>query len=205
VTTLLLVRHAAHQWLGRGIPGRMPGVSLNERGRSQAQELARRLALTRIDALYCSPQQRARETIAPLAARLGRTVAIANEFDEIDFGEWTGKTFAQLEGWEAPGWRHWIDQRSHAAPPGGERFGEVARRAVAGVRRLARQHPGRTVLVVSHGDVIKAAVASGLGLSLDRLENFEVAPASLCVLAIEGHGSKVKAINEPLTGPLLPP
>jgi broad specificity phosphatase PhoE len=71
VTTLLLVRHAAHDWLGRGIPGRLPGVGLNEEGRSQAQALARHLADAEIDAIYSSPQQRALETVAPLGRGLG--------------------------------------------------------------------------------------------------------------------------------------
>jgi broad specificity phosphatase PhoE len=59
--------------------------------------------------------------------------------------------------------------------------------------------------VLSHGDVIKAAVAKCLGLSLDRLETFDIAPASLSVLASAGQAWKVKLVNQALTGPLLPP
>jgi probable phosphoglycerate mutase len=205
VTTILLVRHAAHDWLGRGIPGRMPGVALNAQGRAQAQELAQRLDTAGIAALYSSPQQRTRETIAPLAERLGLGVTIAQEFDEIDFGDWTGRTFAQLEADDAPRWRHWVERRGSVTIPGGEAFADVARRADAGLRRLAGLHPGETLLVLSHGDVIKAALVTCLGLSLDQLEAFDIAPASLSVLAAAGEGWKVKLVNQALTGPLLPP
>lgn len=203
MTTFLLVRHAAHEWLGRGIPGRMPGVRLNAQGRSQAVELAQRLDLA-IDAIYSSPQQRARETVAPLAARLGLPVSIADEFDETDFGEWTGLTMAQLRA-DATRWRQWVEQRSLATPPGGEPFAQVARRAADGIARLGRQHPEQTVLVASHSDVIKAILACCLGLSLDHLERLDIAPASLSVLMAVGDWCQVKRVNQPLTGHSLLP
>jgi broad specificity phosphatase PhoE len=205
VTTLLLVRHAAHDWLGRGIPGRLPGVELNAEGRSQAQALAQQLADVAIDAIYSSPQQRARETVEPLSARLAMPVEVANEFDEIDFGEWTGLGFADLESGDAALWHQWVERRSTAQPPGGEAFAQVAQRAMAGLERLRDLHPRQRVLVLSHGDVIKAALACCLGMSLDKLERFDIAPASMSVLAAGGEGWKVRAINQALTGPVLPP
>jgi broad specificity phosphatase PhoE len=205
VTRLLLLRHAAHDWLGRGIPGRMAGVSLNGEGRSQAQALAPLLARAGIDAIYSSPQQRTRETVAPLAARIALPVEIAVEFDEIDFGDWTGRHFSELERDDAALWHHWIERRSTAQPPGGEAFGQVAQRAMAGLDRLRQLHPAQTVLVLSHGDVIKAALASCLGMSLDDLEQFDIDPASMSVVAGAGAGWKVRLVNQVLTGPVLPP
>ena len=204
MTRLLLLRHAAHDWLGRGIPGRMPGVSLNDEGRSQAHALAQRLADAAIDAIYSSPQQRTRETAAPLAARLAMAVQVANEFDEIDFGGWTGRKFRELERDDALRWRGWIERRSEAQPPGGEAFAQVAQRAMAGMQRLRARHPRQTVLVLSHGDVIKAALAGCLGMSLDKLEQFDIDPASMSVVAAAGEGWKVRLVNQVLTGPVLP-
>jgi len=202
VTTLLLLRHAAHDWLGRGIAGRLAGVSLNDEGRLQAQALAlAQRTQTPIDAIYSSPRQRARETAVPLAQRLELPVTLAPEFDEIDFGGWTGWTFEQLRQ-EGARWREWVERRSAARPPGGECFADVARRAMAGAERLAGLHPARNVLVVSHGDVIKALLATCLGLSLDSLERFDVAPASLSVIArTQGDAWRVTGINRTPTEP----
>src|SRR5690606_5524543 len=146
----------------RGLAGRLPGVGLNGAGREQAQALASQLGDVGIAAIYSSPQSRTLETVAPLAARLRLSVNTAAEFDEIDFGEWTGREFAQL-GADAQRWRLWVEQRSIATPPGGEAFAEVQRRALAGLLRLQQQHPQETVLVVSHGDVIKAVLGGHLG------------------------------------------
>lgn len=180
MTVFLLVRHAAHDWLGRGLAGRMGGVSLNAQGWLQAEALVQRLDARTIHAIYSSPQPRACQTVAPLAGRRRLKVQVAPAFDEIDFGAWTGREFASLHG--EPAWRHWNEQRGNASTPGGEAFADVVRRAAEGLDELRMRHPDRTVLVVSHGDVIKALVVHALGMPADHLHRFEIAPASLSVL-----------------------
>lgn len=194
MSTFLLLRHAAHDWLGRGIAGRLPGVGLNATGQAQARTLGRQLGTSGITAIYSSPQQRTLETAAPLAALLALPVHAAAEFDEIDFGAWTGREFAELQA-DAFLWRQWVDHRGSATPPGGEAFADVQRRALSGLQRLQRLHPEGRVLVVSHGDVIKALLAGHLDLSLDLLERFEIAPASISVLAVGEGWSQVRLVN----------
>ncbi len=194
MTTFLLVRHAAHDWLGRGIAGRLPGVGLNVQGQAQAQQLVERLAALPIAAIYSSPQQRTQETAQQLAQRLGLQVGLEPGFDEIDFGDWTGWSFAQLEAAGAA-WKHWVERRSSARPPGGEAFANVPVRAMAALRQLHWAHPDGQVVVVSHGDVIKAIVATCLGLSLDHLERFDVAPASVSVIEMGADWQQLRLLN----------
>jgi probable phosphoglycerate mutase len=204
VTTFVLVRHAAHDWLDRGVAGRLPGVALNALGRQQAQDLVGRLAALPLAALYSSPQQRTRETLQPLAASRGLAMTIEPAFDEIDFGHWMGRSFDALRATE--GWEQWVHQRGSACPPGGEPFAAVPRRALAGLERLRQLHPQGSVLVGSHGDVIKAIVASCLGMSLDHLERLEIAPASVSIVAMGEGWSQLKLLNGlgPLPGPPAP-
>jgi probable phosphoglycerate mutase len=194
VTTFLLVRHAAHDWLGRGFAGRLPGVGLNEAGRAQAEQLAARLHGQPLAAIYCSPQPRTRETAAPLAAQRSLPIRIEPAFDEIDVGDWQGRSFDELRALGEP-WTQWCERRGSATPPGGEPFAGVPERAVAGLRALAAEHGDAQVLVVSHGDVIKAMVARCLGLSLDNLERFEVAPASVSVVDVQEEWMRLRLLN----------
>ena len=184
-----------HDWVGRGIAGRLPTVSLNGEGELQAQDLARRLVHVRLDAIYSSPQPRARQTAQPLAAARGIPVTILDEFDEIAFGEWEGLSFAELEARHASGWHEWIHRRSSVRVPGGESFVAVRDRAMAGLRRVCLDHPRGMVLVVSHGDVIKAAAATQLRMSLDDLETFDVACTSVTILDIEAGWSQLRQLN----------
>jgi broad specificity phosphatase PhoE len=193
VTTFLLARHAAHDWLGRGFAGRQPDVALNAQGRQQAQQLVERLAGVQVDQIYCSPQPRTHQTAQPLAQARGLTIQTDAAFDEVDLGDWQGRTFDEVRDQEA--WKHWLERRGSAQPPGGEPFAQVERRAMAGLHRLARRHSDQHVLVVSHGDVLKAMVASSIGLSLDRLEQFDIAPASISMLAMGEGWSKLLLLN----------
>ena len=194
MTRLLLLRHAAHDLAGRALAGRMEGLGLNAQGLQQAGGLAQALQRHGINAIYSSPQLRTCQTAQPIAARLGMHVVLAPEFDEIDFGEWTGKSFEELRG-QGAAWELWVRRRSEASPPGGEPFAAVQRRAAAGVERLRRRHPGETVLVVSHADVIKTVLASHLRMSLDDLEQFEIGCGSLNVVEVGDGWSLVKLVN----------
>jgi broad specificity phosphatase PhoE len=192
-TTLLLIRHAAHDWLGHGVAGRTPGVGLNEQGRAQARELVARLRHVKLGALFVSPRERTQETAAPLLADRSMSAMEEPQIDEIDFGAWTGRTFEQLDA--EPGWKMWVNRRSVAQPPGGETIVDAQRRVVSAISRMQSGYGGRTIALVSHGDVIKAALAHYLGLSLDNLERFEIAPASISVLASGGGWAQVKLVN----------
>ncbi|NOG69039.1 histidine phosphatase family protein [Roseicella sp. DB1501] len=191
--TVFLVRHAVHDRVDHILCGRMPGVRLGEAGRAQAAALAARLATQRIGAVHASPLERAQETAAPLAARLGLPLRTEAAFAEIDVGEWTGVAFVALAA--DPRWRRWNEARGTARAPGGESMAEVQARAVAGIEDLRRAIPDGRVAVVSHADVIKAALAAFLGLSLDDIWRFEIAPASVSALAVWPGGGKVLGLN----------
>jgi probable phosphoglycerate mutase len=195
--TVFLVRHAAHDRVDRVLCGRMPGVGLGDAGRGQADALARRFAAAgggRVDAVWTSPLQRARETAEPIAARLGLPARTSDALCEIDFGAWTGRTFEALR--DDPRWRRWNEARGAERPPGGESMAEAQARALGGVERARAGHPDGSVVLVSHGDVIKAVLAGVLGLSLDAHARFEISPGSVSALAVWDGGGKVLSMNE---------
>lgn len=191
---ILLIRHAAHGHLGNILSGRLPGVPLSQEGRSQAQRLAARLAATQMDAVHTSPVQRAQETAAAIAARRGLAVEVAPALDELDFGDWAGRSFVELAG--DPRWDSWNTARETATAPGGEGMTAAQSRAWTHVERTALASPDRTVAMVTHCDVIRAVVARVLGLSLGHIQRFDVDPASVTRLAVGSWGAKVLSLNE---------
>lgn len=193
MTTFLLIRHASHDLLGKALAGRAPGLHLNAQGVREAERLASRLEGVRLHALYTSERERSRETAAPLASRQTLAPQVSAGVDEIDFGEWTSREFHTLAA--DPEWSVWNSRRSLARIPGGETIEIAQSRMVAELRRLADRHPEQTVAVVSHCDVIKCAVASYLGMSLDHLERFEIEPSSISIIVTGGGWAKVKLIN----------
>ncbi|HEY2428312.1 MAG TPA: histidine phosphatase family protein, partial [Acidimicrobiales bacterium] len=96
-TTILFVRHGQTGTTGKVLPGRAPGLHLAESGQAQARAVADRIArLKRVDAVYSSPLERARETAAPIAAARGLKVTTEKGLLECDFGEWTGAELKHL-------------------------------------------------------------------------------------------------------------
>lgn len=193
-TTLFLIRHAAHGIVGDVLCGRMPGVHLSEAGQRQAALLARHLARQGLAAVYSSPLPRALETAALIADRMRLDVRIHCGLNEIDFGEWTGHSFASLAG--LPEWTRWNSERTSSRPPGGETMQEVQQRVLRYVQDMTKAHPDVAVAAVSHADVIKAVVAGVLGFSLDAHARFEIAPASLTTLLVWSGGAKLLRMNE---------
>lgn len=172
----------------------MPGVHLSPEGRAQAERLARRLRREAPVALYTSPQPRTHQTASLIAEHCAVLPEPCPALDEIDFGAWTGRDFAELEA--DPAWHRWNRERGTARPPGGEAMHEVQSRVLRWIESLPSRHSDATIVAVSHGDVIKAALAAHLGLSLDAYWRFDVAPASLSALQLWEGGGCVRFLNE---------
>jgi probable phosphomutase (TIGR03848 family) len=194
MTKFLLIRHALTDSVGKRLSGRTPGVPLNAEGQAQAQQLAARLADVRLDAIYSSPLERAVQTAAPLAAQHNLETILNNDFLELDFGDWTNCTFQELQ--DQPQFQRFNSFRSNTRIPGGELMLEAQARAVAGLGKLCAQHPDQTVAVVSHADLLKAAVAYYAGIHLDMFQRLEISPASVSVLEIFEETARILSLND---------
>lgn len=194
VTTFHLIRHATHELVGRTLTGRKEGISLSEVGRRESERLAQILGKSGIAGIYSSPLQRATETAEPLAACLRLPVEVASALDEFDFGTWAGRELALLQA--DPVWKSFNEFRSGTRAPGGESMLDVQVRAVACLERLHRRYPDGAVAVVSHADVLRAAVLHYLGMPLDFFLRIELAPASITVVELAPWGARILRLND---------
>jgi len=179
--------------LGQTLWGRTPGVCLNETGKLQAQRVAERFGGMTLQAIYSSPLERALETAETIARSMNLEVTKNPAFDEINFGEWTGKSFDTLSSDES--WRRFNRDRSTTRIPGGESFLEVQTRVVTGLEWLSSQHTNARVAIVSHADVIKAAVGYFTATPIDLLQRIEISPCSVSVVAMDKDSVRVLTIN----------
>lgn len=194
-TVFFLLRHAAHDNVGGFLAGRSPNIRLGVHGRAQAHRLGERMRGEACDAIFSSPRERTRETAqaVSVACEIG-PVAVRDELDELDFGPWSGKTFAQLN--DDPAWRHWNSRRDEAVTAGGESMDDARRRICGCMAELAQEFPKGRIALVSHADVIKSAVCHVLGLPADRCFRFDVEPASISVVAMGGPDMRLLRLNE---------
>jgi broad specificity phosphatase PhoE len=193
VTTFFLIRHASCDGLGQMLWGRTPGICLNETGKMQAQCLSGRFKNMNLDAIYSSPLERALQTATVFAEGMKLDVQTSDAVNEINFGEWTGKTFDELS--RDKRWRHFNSRRSVRMIPGGESFLEVQNRIFKELETLALQHPQAHVAIISHADVIRAAIAYFSAIPIDLVDRFEISPCSVSVVAMDDDNAMLLTLN----------
>ncbi len=204
MTLLLLIRHGENDVMQRHLTGRAPGVSLNGKGRQQAELMADALTHAPIKAVYSSPLERAIETAEPLALRRHLSVQLRPNLIEVDYGNWQGRTYKQLG--RSSLWKALLEKPSQIRFPGGETMAEVQQRVVEDLDTLAHEWltvdadgkaEEQLIAVVAHADVIRLALAHYLNMALDDFLRLTVNPASLSIVQSDGSGRpKVICINQ---------
>ena len=190
---VMLVRHGAHDEVAKRLTGRGPDGGLSPVGHAQVTQLAAWLSALPLAAVIASPRGRTQETAHAIAAAHGLDVLTNTGFDEIDFGDWTGRTFASLQG--EPAWDAWNVHRATGSTPGGESMTGAQDRAWLALTAVAEQYSGALVAVVTHCDIIRALVCRVLGLSLDRILSFDADPASVTRVQVGDWGARLTGLN----------
>jgi probable phosphoglycerate mutase len=169
--TLLLARHAETSWNREGRFQGHADPPLSDAGREQARTLASALEGKPPGAVYASDLRRAAETAEIVAARFDLPVRTDSGLREVDVGEWSGLTWAEIEE-RFPGAAERHHDRGHGWEQG-ESHEEMAERTLAALRRIAAAHDGQCVLVVVHGGTMRALAAhiDGLAVAEHRRRN----------------------------------
>jgi len=193
-THLALVRHAVTEQTGPLLTGRSPGVDLSEEGRAQAEALGRRMAALPVGAVYASPIERTTQTAEAIARHHRVPVRRLDGVVEADYGEWTGQRLEDLARTDL--WKLVQRTPSRVTFPGGEAVATMQTRMVTALEAVVADHPGELVVVVSHADPIKAAIAHFTGLHLDLFQRIVVSPASVTAFAFGHHGVAMIKCND---------
>lgn len=197
MTILYFIRHAEHEWGSDVLAGRSD-VRLTETGRAQSQEMARKIVAKGISQVQASPRARTRETAEAIAEATGLEVGIAAEVDEVDFGAWTGKSFADLAS--DPRWRVWNAARSTAATPAGETILKVKQRVTGHIESLRTTHPEGRIAIVTHAEIIRTVLLHYLGMPLAYYDRLDIDLTSITTLKTGESGMKLTGLNEPGMG-----
>lgn len=175
---LLLVRHGLTDWNERGrLLGRSP-IALNARGQAQAKAVAAALRDVPVGLILASPQRRAQDTAAAIAAVHGLAARTEEGLAEVWLGRWQGKAWQELQ--DDPDVQHFLADVTYVCDAI-EPTAQVQQRVVAVVERLRVEATGCVVLV-SHGDPLRVLVAHYLGLPLSAYRNFSIDTGSISLV-----------------------
>lgn len=181
MTTFIFLRHAVSTANEAGLlAGRIPGIELSTKGEKQAKSLVHILNSLHIDKVLVSPQDRCLQTIKPWLTQARRRAVKEDAFQEMDYGDWSGGNLKVLS--KTKEWKRIQKSPSTFKFPDGESFLTAQRRVQKGLSLISEKYPKSNILIVSHGDIIKMAVASTLDLEIDKFQKIIIDPASLTTL-----------------------
>lgn len=194
----LLIRHGENDWVGKKLAGRLPGVHLNERGQTQAEKVAQVLKNAPISAIYSSPMERAVETAQPLSNLIKKEITLNSGLQEIDFGDWQGKSIKQLSRRKL--WKTVQESPQDMVFPGGESFKDAQTRLAETILFMNKKHAENDLIACfSHSDSIRLLVNHFLHMPLADFQRIAINTASISVVHITEKFIRVPFINQIVT------
>ncbi len=188
---------ARHGQTGEQYKNRYVGstdVPISESGFVQVGQLAERLSSHSISLCYCSPLLRCRQTAEVLKGQINCDIVIEHGLAEVDFGRWELATFAEICERDPDKVDQWSTNVLDFTFPDGENSQNFYNRVLSQVEMIAGCGED-SVLVVSHGGVIRAMICILLGLSFENYILFNVKPATFVELDVFGESAVLSGLN----------
>ena len=182
MSRVLFIRHAETEMAGRYCGHSDP--DLNAEGRAQLTRLVQLLAAEMLDTVYSSDLRRAASTAQAIAGRHIPQV-LRPALREIDFGDWEGMKWEEIERLDPVYAQKWVSGYPHLRAPSGESFEDFERRVLTEVNHLMDLSSG-PFAVVTHGGVLRVVLRHLCGYSEPRA--WEETQQYCCVVRYEGQG-----------------
>ena len=178
-TRIIAIRHGETTWnVDTRIQGHL-NIPLNDTGRRQAHRMALALRDDPITAIYASDLARAWETAQYLGRALRVEVTREEGLRERGFGEFEGKTYAEIEALLPEQSMRWRQRDPQFAPPGGESLLALRHRVVAAAEELAARHPGELIALVGHGGVMDVLYRAATRLDIQAPRTWALGNAAI--------------------------
>lgn len=179
VTTVIFVRHGHTRQTESGQLYSDPGAVLSDRGKAQAEQIARWLVRENPDGLLSSAADRVKATAEIISRELALAVETLDDLNEQHVGLWEGRTYLDIKKSEPDAYHQWCADPIRNSPPGGESILGMFERVNARLAAVVQQFQGRKLLLVTHAGVIRSAIAGALGIPIDNFWRISIPTASV--------------------------
>lgn len=199
MTKIYLVRHGQTEWNKLSKVQGRTDIELSKRGVLQAKQLAKRLSEENIDVIYSSSLKRALKTAEIIAEVKNCSINKSDKYQEICLGPWEGLTINEIKESYGEHFRLYREDPSNFSLPGAETFLELSERTYNSIMEIVCTHVGKSILIVSHGTAIKAALIRILDIDIKNYTKFRIDNASISVIGFyENNPARpvVLAIND---------
>lgn len=186
---IYLIRHGQTDW---NLEGKIQGrhdVSLNKTGLKQAELLAMGMDKRPVVQIFSSRQKRALETAQAVGRRQHVAVTVIDGLEEVEFGEWEGKTWDEISREYPEEFKVWCTEPAEIVPPGGESRPQIYRRIGNALKEILRRSRG-DIAIVSHGAALAYMVSIMLEKELGDHDEIIVKNASISTVEYDRETGK---------------
>lgn len=193
---LIFVRHGVTQYNLSGLYTGQTDIPLSSLGTQQAEAVAAYLAHDKIDIIFSSDLQRARDTARAIARYHDLPVLEDPDLREASFGIWEGLNRAQVLQQDGERWAEWRSDPINRVPPGGESLAQVKARAARALQRCLESYADKTILWTTHGGLMGVALCQALQLDLVYRHCFRHSNASVTELSFVQKLPVIERLND---------
>lgn len=198
-TQLYLIRHGeVEERYHKVFGGSRIDMGLSPLGQRHAEAVGQWLKDTPLDAIYASPMQRVRQTLAPTATMRGMEPTYLDGLREVDFGDWTGHRWDQVQSIFGVSAFDWLEIIENDGIPAGEPVSQIKSRVGECTARILAAHPHQRVAVFCHGGIIRVMLALMLDMPLMRMAHFNIEYGSISVVEVQPekkHAVEIELLN----------
>jgi broad specificity phosphatase PhoE len=183
---IILIRHGAidTKYTGRYIGA--TDVPLSAQGIEESLAIGRYIANIQYDHIFASPMLRVRQTLET-AIKFDKQVAYMENLREVNFGDWEGKSFAEIAKNYPAAVNDWVNSSDSFTFPHGSNLKDFYCR-VEQFKQSLLNTSGSTIIVFTHGGVVLALICTILGLAKNKMLAFKVDRGSISILNLFENG-----------------
>ena len=194
MANLILIRHGESEWNQKGLWTGWMDIKLSEKGKEESRNAGEKLKGFSIDIAYTSPLIRAKQTLTEIKNVLGLTnlqIFENKALNERNYGIYTGKNKWQIKK-EVGKTKFKQIRRGWNSPIGeGETLKDVYNRVVPYYKTeiLPKLKEGKNILILAHGNSLRALVKYLENMSEGEVENLEIATGEIYIYSLNEQGT----------------
>lgn len=196
MTKLFLIRHGQTTWNLESRAQGSKNIGLSDKGREQAEFLAKRMKNYKIDCIYSSDLDRAYETAKAIGKETNISVKKVDGLREMSFGKWEGLTNEEIITNYNEHYTIWRSKPHEVQIPNGEKLIDVQSRALKAVNSIIDENKNKNIVIVSHGVAIKSILLGIMDIDLSNFYKIKQDNTSINVIEYRDYGPVIVSLND---------
>ena len=195
MTLIYLVRHGESELNTKGVYYGFTDCSLNSNGINQAKALREVIGRVSFDEVISSPLKRAFETASIISAKTPEKIVTDERLKELNFGEWEGKHFIDIQKENNELWNLWSTEWKTTEPPRGESFVNMYKRVKDCLKDILQKYENKTILIVSHQGCLRIIASILLNLKENGYWSFVFDHGKYSLIEMDGDCAIFRKVN----------